>query len=111
MSPAITSEADGNAVAHALNGSRTAVLTKSCETLMSPGAGEHMTTSDELVSVIIPCYNQAHFLGDAIESALQQGYPHFEVIVVDDGSTDETLEVLLATRLCIPLGKNTRELQ
>lgn len=42
------------------------------------------------VSIIIPCYNQAHFLPDAIESALAQTHPDVEIIVVDDGSPDDT---------------------
>src|SRR5436309_2384320 len=45
------------------------------------------------VSVIIPCYNQGHFLADAIERALEQSYRPLEVIVVDDGSSDESSEV------------------
>jgi glycosyltransferase involved in cell wall biosynthesis len=46
-----------------------------------------------LVSVVIPCFNQAHFLVEAIESVRAQVYPRLEVIVVDDGSADNTLEV------------------
>ncbi|MCF6312304.1 MAG: glycosyltransferase [Verrucomicrobiales bacterium] len=45
------------------------------------------------VSIIIPCYNYAHFLPDAIESALNQTYSRCEVIVVDDGSTDNTSKI------------------
>ena len=45
------------------------------------------------VSIVIPCYNHAHFLGDAIESALKQSWPHCDVVVVDDGSTDGSSDV------------------
>lgn len=47
-----------------------------------------------LVSVCIPCYNNAPFVGEAIESALAQTHRNVEVIVVDDGSTDASVEVL-----------------
>jgi glycosyltransferase involved in cell wall biosynthesis len=46
------------------------------------------------ISVIIPTYNRSAFLGEAIESVLKQTYQSFELIVVDDGSTDNTAGVL-----------------
>ena len=50
-----------------------------------------MTSS--LVSIITPCYKQAHFLGEAIESLLAQTYQDFEIVVIDDGSPDNVAEV------------------
>lgn len=47
-----------------------------------------------LVSVIIPCYNQARYLVDAIESALSQTHSRVQVVVVDDGSVDNSAEVV-----------------
>lgn len=47
-----------------------------------------------LVSIIMPCYNYAEYVGDAIGSILAQTYGHFEVIIVDDGSTDGTPAIL-----------------
>ncbi len=49
-----------------------------------------------LVSVIIGNYNYGRFLGEAIASVFQQTYQHFEIIVVDDGSTDNSREVIEA---------------
>lgn len=48
---------------------------------------------EQAVSVVIPCFNQAEFLGEAVESVLQQTRRPLDVIVVDDGSTDDTASV------------------
>lgn len=47
----------------------------------------------DLVSIIIPCYNQAQFLPETLDSVLAQTYPHWECIIVNDGSPDNTEEI------------------
>jgi len=46
------------------------------------------------VSVIIPTYNRAHIVGRAIQSVLDQTYQDFELIIVDDRSTDNTKDII-----------------
>lgn len=53
-----------------------------------------MTERTPSISVVIPCYNYARYVGEAIESALAQGYAEAQIIVVDDGSTDGSLDVI-----------------
>lgn len=46
------------------------------------------------ISVILPVYNGADFVAEAVKSVLAQSYPAYEIIVVNDGSTDDTLRIL-----------------
>lgn len=47
-----------------------------------------------LVSIIIPAYNRAHIIASTLDSVLEQSYPHWECLIVDDGSSDGTEEVV-----------------
>ncbi|MGD1872013.1 MAG: glycosyltransferase family 2 protein [Mastigocoleus sp.] len=49
---------------------------------------------NKLVSIIMPCFNAQRWLQEAIDSCLTQTYPHIEIVVVDDGSTDDSLEII-----------------
>src|SRR5690606_32106120 len=52
-----------------------------------------MHLTQKLVSVIIPTYNRAHLISETLDSILAQSYTHWECIVVDDGSTDDSQRV------------------
>ena len=51
-----------------------------------------------MVSIIIPTYNRAHLIADTLESILEQSYPNWECLIIDDGSTDATK--ILIQRYC-----------
>lgn len=46
-----------------------------------------------LVSVIVPCYNQARFLPETLESVVSQSFQDWECVIINDGSTDNTIDV------------------
>lgn len=53
-----------------------------------------MSQKEPLVSIIIPTFNRAHLIGETLDSIIAQTYTHWECIVVDDGSTDNTEEIM-----------------
>ena len=52
------------------------------------------TVNNPLVSIIIPIYNRAHLVGETLDSILAQTYTSWECIIVDDGSTDDSIQVV-----------------
>ena len=55
-----------------------------------------MIVNSPLVSIVITSYNRAHWIGQAIESALNQDYPNLEIIISDNASTDNSNEIILS---------------
>jgi alpha-1,3-rhamnosyltransferase len=53
-----------------------------------------MTEKQPLVSIVIPCYNHAQFVQETIQSVIDQDYENIELIIIDDGSNDSSVEVI-----------------
>jgi glycosyltransferase involved in cell wall biosynthesis len=64
--------------------------------MVEPAAGDRTTLDDAFISVIVPAYNSAHFISRTLRSVLAQSHRALEVIVVDDGSRDETQAIVEA---------------
>jgi len=61
-------------------------------------SNERTLNTEPLISVIIPTYNRAHLITRAINSVLTQTYQKFELLIIDDGSTDDTESIVKSFR-------------
>jgi len=73
---------------------RTESLYERVKTAREVAAGLPSEAPQPLVSIVMPAYNSARHIGRAIESVLRQTYETWELIIVDDGSTDDTSDVV-----------------
>ncbi|MBI3149312.1 MAG: glycosyltransferase [Betaproteobacteria bacterium] len=62
-----------------------------------------LASDPPLVSVVAPCYNHARYVAQALASVMDQDYPSLELIVVDDGSTDDSVAIIRRTLAGAPL--------
>lgn len=52
-----------------------------------------MILLDKIISIIIPCYNSSHYLDKCLKSLINQSYTNIEIVLVDNGSEDNSLEI------------------
>ena len=62
--------------------------------LPNKARGTSISLNSATISIVITCFNYTQYVGLAIESAIRQTYMHKEMIAVNDGSTDNSLEVI-----------------
>jgi len=66
---------------------------KKCNPMASQDTPNSFQLVEDLVSVIVPAYNCEQYLRQCIDSIIEQSYKNIEIILVDDGSTDNTGEI------------------
>lgn len=70
--------------------------------------GQNLATDAPLVSILVPVYNEGKVIKSVVNSLLSLDYPNYEVILIDDGSTDDTMAVLNSMVDLMPNRKNPR---